>query len=66
MTYGFILDLLGLTALQRNAVALMLEPLRGNQPLDLGSLGVRLLSLTLGLDLATDDVLADLFQETQH
>ena len=62
MTYSLVLDLLGLAALQRNAVALVLEALRGDQPLDLGSLGVGLLSLTLGLDLATDDVFADLFR----
>ena len=38
----------------------MLEALRGDESLDLGSLGVRLLALALGLDLAADDVLADL------
>jgi hypothetical protein len=41
-------------------VALVLEALGSNEPLDLGGLGVRLLALTLGLDLAADDVLADL------
>jgi hypothetical protein len=41
-------------------VALVLETLRSDQALDAGSLGVRLLALTLGLDLATDNVLADL------
>lgn len=38
----------------------MLEALGSDQPLDTGSLGVGLLALTLGLDLTTDDVLADL------
>lgn len=60
-TYGLILDLLGLAALEGNPVALVLETLGGDQTLDLGSLGVRLLALALGLDLATDDVLADLY-----
>ena len=59
-TYGLILDLLGLAALERNAVALVLEALGSDQPLDLGSLGVGSLALTLGLDLAANDVLADL------
>jgi hypothetical protein len=59
-TYGLILDLLGLAALEGDPVALVLETLGGNQTLDLGSLGVRLLALTLGLDLATDNVLPDL------
>jgi hypothetical protein len=42
-------------------VALVLETLGGNQSLDLGSLGVRRLALTLGLYLSSNDVLADLF-----
>lgn len=42
-------------------MTLVLETLGGNQPLDLGGLGVRLFALTLGLDLAANDVLADLF-----
>lgn len=41
-------------------MALVLETLGGNESLDLGSLGVRLLALALGLDLAANDVLADL------
>jgi len=41
-------------------VALVLETLRSNQALDLGSLGVGLLALALGLNLAADDELADL------
>jgi len=59
-TYGSILGTLSVTALQRNAVALVLETLRGDQSLDLGSLGVWLLALTLRLDFTTDDKLADL------
>lgn len=57
---GLVLDLLGLAALEGNAVALVLETLGGNESLDLGSLGVRLLALALGLDLAANDVLADI------
>ena len=60
-TYGLVLDLLGLAALEGKTVTLVLETLGGDQSLDLGGLGVRLLALTLGLDLAADDVLADLF-----
>lgn len=59
-TYGLILDLLSLAALERNAVALVLETLGGDQSLDTGSLGVRLLALALGLNLTSDNVLADL------
>jgi hypothetical protein len=62
-TYGLVLDLLGLAALERDAVALVLQALGGDQALDAGSLGVRLLALTLGLDLAADDVLADLLSQ---
>lgn len=61
VTYGLVLDLLGLAALECDTVALVLEALGSDQTLDLGSLGVRLGALLLGLDLATDDVLADLF-----
>lgn len=59
-TYGLVLDLLGLAALERSAMALVLETLGSDQSLDLGRLGVRLLALTLGLDLAANDVLANL------
>jgi hypothetical protein len=41
-------------------VTLVLETLRGDQSLDLGSLGVWLLALTLWLDFTTNDKLADL------
>lgn len=41
-------------------MALVLETLRGDKSLDLGSFGVRFLALTLGLDLAANDELADL------
>lgn len=41
-------------------MALVLETLGSDQSLDLGRLGVRLFALTLGLDLAADDVLANL------
>lgn len=59
-THGLVLDLLGLAALESETVALVLQALGGDQSLDLGSLGVRLLALALGLDLSSDDVLADL------
>lgn len=59
-THGLILDLLGLAALEGKTVALVLQALGGDQSLDLGGLGVRLLALALGLDLSSDNVLADL------
>jgi hypothetical protein len=59
-TYGLILDLLSLAALERNAVTLVLQALGSDQTLDARSLGVGLLALALGLDLAANDVLADL------
>ena len=58
---SLIPDLLGLAALERDAVALVLQTLGSDQTLDARSLGVRLLALALGLDLATNDVLADLY-----
>lgn len=59
-TYSLVLDLVGLAALESDAVALVLKTLGGDESLDLGGLGVRLLALALGLDLAADDVLANL------
>ena len=64
VTYRLILDLLSLSSLEGSAVALVLETLGRDQSLDLGSLGVGLLALTLGLDLSSDDVLADLIRRT--
>lgn len=61
VTYGLILDLLGLAALECDAVTLVLQTLGSDQTLDLGSLGVRLGALLLGLDLSSNDVLADLY-----
>jgi hypothetical protein len=61
-TYSSIPGSLSVTALQRNAVTLVLKALRSNQTLDLGSLGVWLLALTLWLDFTTDDKLADLLK----
>lgn len=60
-TYSSLLDLLGLAALESETVSLVLEALGSDKTLDLGGLGVGLLALTLGLDLAANDVLADLF-----
>jgi hypothetical protein len=60
-TYGLVLDLLGLAALECDPVALVLETLGSDQALDLGGLGVGLGALLLRLDLATDNVLADLY-----
>ena len=59
-THSSILGSLSVAALQRNAVTLVLEALGSNQTLDLGSLGVWLLALTLWLDFTTNDKLADL------
>lgn len=64
-THGLVLDLLGLASLESGAVALVLQTLGGDQPLDLGGLGVRLLALTLGLDLSSNDVLADLDRRSE-
>ena len=44
-------------------MTLVLEALRSDQSLDLGSLGVWLLSLTLGLNLTSNDVLANLLSQ---
>jgi hypothetical protein len=52
-----------MTALECDPVTLVLETLRGNQTLDLGSLGVWLLALALRLDLTTNDELANLQSE---
>lgn len=60
-TYGLVLDLLGLAALECDTVALVLQTLGSDQTLDLRSLGVRLGALLLRLDLSSDDVLADLY-----
>lgn len=65
-TYSLLLDLLGLAALERNTVALVLQTLGSDQTLNARSLGVRLLALTLGLHLATNDVLADLLPKKYH
>ena len=59
-TYGSILGLLSITTLECDAVALVLQTLGSNQTLNLRGLGVRLLTLTLRLDLTTDNELADL------
>jgi hypothetical protein len=60
VTYGSVLGSLRAAALECDTVALVLETLRSNQTLDLGSLGVGLGTLLLGLNLAADDELADL------
>lgn len=41
-------------------MTLVLQALRGDQALDLGGLGVRLLALALGLDLTANDVFPDI------
>jgi len=48
------------TTLQCDPVALVLEALGRDQALDARGLGVRLRALLLGLDLTTDDELANL------
>lgn len=60
-TDRFVLDLLRLSPLQGGSVALVLETLRSDKSLDLGSLGVRLLALALGLNFTSNNVLANLF-----
>jgi len=55
-----ILGLLSLAALKRDAVALVLQTLGGNQSLNLGGLGVRLLALALRLYFTSDDELANI------
>lgn len=60
VTYGSILGSLRTAALECDPVALVLETLGSDQTLDLGSLGVWLRALLLGLDLAADDELANL------
>lgn len=59
-TYGSVLGGLGLATLECDAVALVLETLGGDQTLDARGLSVRLGTLLLGLDLTTNDELADL------
>lgn len=59
-TYGSILGSLRAAALECDPVALVLKTLGSNQTLDLGSLGVGLCALLLGLNLAADNELADL------
>lgn len=61
-TYGSIFGSLSIATLECDPVTLVLETLRGNETLDLGSFGVWLLALTLGLDFTTDNEFADLFQ----
>jgi hypothetical protein len=55
-----ILGSLRSSSLEGDSVTLVLKALRGNEPLDLGSLGVWLLPLILGLDLATNNELANI------
>jgi len=57
---GSILGSLSIATLESEAVTLVLQALRSDQTLDLGSLGVWLLALTLRLDLTTDDEFADI------
>ena len=59
-TYSFFFLTFGLPALQSHAVTLVLQTLRRDQALDLGCLGIWLLVLAFRLDLAADDILADL------
>jgi hypothetical protein len=48
------------SALKSLSVSLTLKSKRGDETLDLGSLGVSLLTLSLGLNLTTNDILADI------
>jgi hypothetical protein len=62
-TYGSILGGFRSAALQCDPVALVLEALGGDEALDLGGLGVGLRALLLGLNLAADDELANLYKQ---
>jgi hypothetical protein len=64
-TYGSILGGFRPTALECDPVTLVLETLRSNQTLDAWSLGVWLGALLLGLDLTSDDELANLETKSQ-
>jgi len=59
-TYCSILGLLRLATLECDPVPLVLETLGGDQTLDPRRLGVWLRALLLGLNLTTDDKLANL------
>ncbi len=59
-TYSSILSSLSITALERNAVTLMLQALRSDKTLNLRCLSIRFLSLTLGLNFTTYNKFADL------
>ena len=60
-TYSSILGELSPTTFEGNSMTLMLETLWGDQPLNLGSLGVWLLAFTLGLNFTSNDEFADLW-----
>lgn len=60
-TYSRILLSLGLATLECDSVTLVLETLRSNETLDLGSFGIWLLALALWLDFTTDNEFADLY-----
>jgi len=57
---GSILGGLSSTTLERDPMTFVLKTLGSNETLDLGSLGVWLLSLTLWLNFTTDDELANI------
>jgi hypothetical protein len=59
-TYGSILGGFCSATLECDSVTLVLKTLRGDETLDLGSLGVWLRALLLWLDFATDNEFADL------
>lgn len=59
-TYGSILGGLRATALESEPVALVLETLRSDKPLNARSLGIWLGTLLLGCDFTANDELADL------
>lgn len=58
--YRCILGRFRLPTLESHAVTLVLETLRGDEALDAGGFGVRLLLFVLGLDFTADDESADL------
>lgn len=58
--YSSILGALSIAALESDTMTLVLQTLRSDQTLNLGSFGVWFLAFTLWLDLTTDNELADL------
>jgi hypothetical protein len=59
-TYSLVLDLLGLSSLESQTVALVLKTLWCDKSLNLWCLGIWLLAITLWLNFSSNNVLSDL------